>query len=230
MVYSNACYAPGAGETEETTPSSEEPARTRVKYYSRPIPRPGGTYFASDLGSQSVVNAILDNPDEPFGDIFAMASGYSRRPCAGFPIRWSVAPKLDPEDTGPRRPVELLVRLRRQTLPGGRNRRRRPPTSPRRHRRASSSSVSFFNEQGRRTVRRPGVGLRHQRHGRFQPTEPGLYVPTPGTYSVTLTATNSLGHEHDDSDELHHGGRPAARAPSSPSRPPACSTPGWATV
>ena len=34
MVYSNACYAPGAGETEETTPSSESLARTRVEYYS----------------------------------------------------------------------------------------------------------------------------------------------------------------------------------------------------
>ena len=77
MVFSNACYAPGAGETEQTTPSSEAsralassttPVRTSLS---------AGTTSPVDLGSQSVVEAILDNPDQSFGDIFRMGNGYS---------------------------------------------------------------------------------------------------------------------------------------------------------
>jgi hypothetical protein len=85
MVFSNACYAPGAGETEQTTPTSESVARTRVQYFSRPYLGLGGTYFASDLGSRSVVEAILDNPDVAFGDIFRMGTGFSASAVRGFP-------------------------------------------------------------------------------------------------------------------------------------------------
>jgi hypothetical protein len=85
MVFSNACYAPGAGETEETTPSSQATARARVQYYSRAFLALGGTYFASDLGSRSVVEAVLENPDMAFGDIFRLGSGYSNTAVRGFP-------------------------------------------------------------------------------------------------------------------------------------------------
>jgi putative cell wall-binding protein len=85
MVFSNACYAPGAGETESTTPTGEALARTRVEYFSRPYLALGGTYFASDLGSKSVVEAVLDNPDTAFGDIFRMGNGYSNSAVRGFP-------------------------------------------------------------------------------------------------------------------------------------------------
>jgi Big-like domain-containing protein len=84
MVFSNACYAPGAGETEQTTPSSQTTARTRVQYFSRPYLALGGTYFASDLGSQSVVTAVLDNPTMAFGDIFRLGNGYSNTAVRGF--------------------------------------------------------------------------------------------------------------------------------------------------
>lgn len=85
MVFSNACYAPGAGETEETTPTSQTVARSRVQYYSRPFLALGGSYFASDLGSQSVVEAVLENPNTAFGDIFRMGNGYSDSAVRGFP-------------------------------------------------------------------------------------------------------------------------------------------------
>ncbi len=84
MVFSNACYAPGAGETESTTPTGEGLARTRVEYFSRPYLGLGGTYFASDIGSQSVVEAILENPDTAFGDIFRMGNGFSDSAVRGF--------------------------------------------------------------------------------------------------------------------------------------------------
>ncbi|HET9498101.1 MAG TPA: hypothetical protein VFP83_07225, partial [Candidatus Limnocylindria bacterium] len=90
MVFSNACYAPGAGETESTTPTGEALARTRVENFSRPYIGLGGTYFASDLGSRSVVEAILDNPDTTFGEIFTMGSGYSAAAVRQFPHSRSV--------------------------------------------------------------------------------------------------------------------------------------------
>ena len=85
MVFSNACYAPGAGETEEVAVTSEAVARQRVEYYSRPFLALGGTYFASDIGSKSVVENILENPDKGFGDIYAMGNGYSQAAQVHFP-------------------------------------------------------------------------------------------------------------------------------------------------
>ncbi|HEV7200659.1 MAG TPA: Ig-like domain-containing protein [Candidatus Limnocylindria bacterium] len=76
MVYSNACYAPGAGETEQVAVSSEATALARVSNYSRPILALGGTYFATDLGSKSLVETILDNPNAGWGQIYTMASAY----------------------------------------------------------------------------------------------------------------------------------------------------------
>ena len=74
MVYSNACYAPGAGEAR---PAPAEPvAISRVSNYSSPILELGGTFFASDVGSESVVDLILRNPNESLGRIFELGNGF----------------------------------------------------------------------------------------------------------------------------------------------------------
>ncbi len=75
MVYSNACYAPGAGESRPAPASSV--ALSRVGNYSSPILELGGTYFATDLGSKRLVDLLLRNPGERFGRIFEMGSGFS---------------------------------------------------------------------------------------------------------------------------------------------------------
>ena len=79
MIYSNACYTPGAGEDEAGRPTDERMAWTRVGYYSRGVLGMGaGAYFASDLwrGSSSLVDLILRNPTMTYGEIFKRASGY----------------------------------------------------------------------------------------------------------------------------------------------------------
>ena len=75
MVYSNACYTPGAGEARPAP--AESVAVSRVSNYSSPIVRMGGTYFATDLGSATLVDLILRNPTTPFGRIFEMGTGFS---------------------------------------------------------------------------------------------------------------------------------------------------------
>jgi len=74
MIYSNACYAPGAGEGFED-PADEETAAKRVSAYSRaPLADLGAAaYFATDFyaGAAHLVAALLDRPDLPFGEIFA---------------------------------------------------------------------------------------------------------------------------------------------------------------
>jgi hypothetical protein len=75
MVYSNACYAPGAGESRPAP--SRSVALARVSNYSTPILALGGTYFATDLGSDRIVDLILRNPDASFGTIFEQGNGYS---------------------------------------------------------------------------------------------------------------------------------------------------------
>jgi hypothetical protein len=75
MVYSNACYTPGAGEARPAP--AESVAVSRVANYSSPIVRLGGTYFATDLGSATLVDLILRNPTTPFGRIFEMGNGFS---------------------------------------------------------------------------------------------------------------------------------------------------------
>jgi hypothetical protein len=74
MVYSNACYAPGAGESRPAP--SESVALQRVSNYSTPILELGGTYFATDLGSDRLVDLILRNRSTAFGTIFELGSGY----------------------------------------------------------------------------------------------------------------------------------------------------------
>ncbi|MBA4170265.1 MAG: hypothetical protein H0X68_07650, partial [Chloroflexi bacterium] len=74
MVYSNACYAPGAGESRPAP--AESVALDRVANYSGPILSLGGTYFATDLGSAKIVDLILRNPNESFGRIFEQGTGF----------------------------------------------------------------------------------------------------------------------------------------------------------
>ena len=74
MVYSNACYAPGAGEGFEE-PAAEQTAIARVSSYSRtPLADLGASaYFATDFfaGAATLVATLLDNPQLSFGDVFA---------------------------------------------------------------------------------------------------------------------------------------------------------------
>jgi hypothetical protein len=74
MIYSNACYAPGAGEGFDE-PATEEVAASRVAAYSRaPLADLGASaYFAIDFfeGAAGLLGTLLDQPDLPFGDVFA---------------------------------------------------------------------------------------------------------------------------------------------------------------
>jgi hypothetical protein len=90
MIYSNACYAPGASEGFDD-PASEEIAAQRVGAYSRaPLADLGASaYFATDFyeGAAHLVATLLDTPDLPYGDVFAseprfVADGLVRLPHA----------------------------------------------------------------------------------------------------------------------------------------------------
>jgi hypothetical protein len=74
MIYSNACYAPGASEGHDT-PATEEIAAARVDAYSRaPLVELGAAaYFATDFheGAAHLVSTLLDRPDLSFGEVFA---------------------------------------------------------------------------------------------------------------------------------------------------------------
>lgn len=77
MIYSNACYTPGAGETRGAT---EATAKARVGYYSRTVLGMGArAYFASDMwqGSAKLVDLILRNPGMTYGNIFKAGNGFS---------------------------------------------------------------------------------------------------------------------------------------------------------
>jgi hypothetical protein len=90
MIYSNACYAPGASEGFDT-PATEEIARERVSAYSRtPLAEMGASaYFATDFfeGAAALLTTMLTDPGRPFGEVFAaeprfVAHGLSRAPHA----------------------------------------------------------------------------------------------------------------------------------------------------
>ncbi|MGH2356566.1 MAG: S-layer homology domain-containing protein [Candidatus Limnocylindria bacterium] len=74
MIYSNACYAPGAGEARPAP--DESVAVSRVANYSWPILALGGTYVATDLGSARMVDLVLRNPTTNFGTIFERGNGF----------------------------------------------------------------------------------------------------------------------------------------------------------
>lgn len=74
MIYSNACYAPGASEGFDI-PASQEVAAERVAAYSRaPLAELGASaYFATDFyqGAAQLVGTLLDAPELPYADVFA---------------------------------------------------------------------------------------------------------------------------------------------------------------
>jgi len=91
MIYSNACYAPGASEGFDTL-ATEEVAAGRVGAYSRaPLADLGASaYFATDFyeGAAHLVAKLLDEPTLPYGDVFAseprfVADGLTRLPHDG---------------------------------------------------------------------------------------------------------------------------------------------------
>ena len=74
MIYSNACYAPGASEGFDT-PATEDVAVSRVAAYSRaPLAEMGASaYFATDYfeGAAHLVGALIDRPESPYAEIFS---------------------------------------------------------------------------------------------------------------------------------------------------------------
>ena len=196
MVYSNACYAPGAGETEGTTPSSESTALTRVNYFSRPILALGGSYFASDLGARSVVEAILDHPTSRLGDIFKMGTGYSatalRRFAHGF---IGGAESWIQRTQGPGGLMSYWYAF------AGNPNQMPQPGPPNADFSASPTNgmaeltVSFFNETG--TYGQTTYAWDFDSNGTVDSTaqSPVWAYPAPGTYSVTMSATNGLGSD-----------------------------------
>ena len=88
MIYSNACYAPGASEGFDT-PADEKKAAARVAAYSRaPLAELGASaYFATDFyeGAAHLVGTMLDTPSLPYGEVFAsepnfVAGGVAKLP------------------------------------------------------------------------------------------------------------------------------------------------------
>lgn len=72
MIYSNACYAPGASEGGQPRPSQDE-ALAHVSNYSRPMLALGAAaYFATDFygGAARIVAGILDDPFAPYAQVF----------------------------------------------------------------------------------------------------------------------------------------------------------------
>jgi Big-like domain-containing protein len=71
MVYSNACYAPGANEPQNPDATATV-ALKHVSYYSRPVLAGLGAsgYFATDHGAATLVGAILSNPDTSYGNLY----------------------------------------------------------------------------------------------------------------------------------------------------------------
>ena len=80
MVYAQAHYAPGFGERYvQTTPvTTLAEAQQRVRHYSMPILRLGGTYIATAYGdADDIVDRLLSQPGNTYGAIFAAGRGYS---------------------------------------------------------------------------------------------------------------------------------------------------------
>jgi hypothetical protein len=74
MIYSNACYAPGASEGFDT-PADEATAAARVDAYSRgPLAELGASaFFATDFyeGAAHLLDSLLGNPTASYGEAFA---------------------------------------------------------------------------------------------------------------------------------------------------------------
>jgi hypothetical protein len=81
MIYSNACYAPGAGEGQYP-PATKRVAAERVSAYSRaPLADLGASaFFATDFyeGAAHIVAALLDGPNQPYRSIFMSEPRFDR--------------------------------------------------------------------------------------------------------------------------------------------------------
>lgn len=80
MVYAQAHYAPGFGEryVQSTPLTTLSEAQQRVRHYSDPILRLGGTYLATAYGdADQIVTRVLTNPTTAFADLFAQGRGWS---------------------------------------------------------------------------------------------------------------------------------------------------------
>jgi hypothetical protein len=88
MIYSNACYAPGAGEGFDP-PADEATAAARVSAYSRtPLGALGASaYFATDFwaGAAHLVATLLDHPDAAYADIFASEPNFQADAVTALP-------------------------------------------------------------------------------------------------------------------------------------------------
>lgn len=80
MVYAQAHYAPGFGEryTQDTPLTTLTEAQQRVRNYSYPILRLGGTYLATAYGdADEIVSRLLTQRTSSYRTIFAAGRGYS---------------------------------------------------------------------------------------------------------------------------------------------------------
>jgi len=80
MVYGQAHYAPGFGEryTKETPVTTLSQAQQRVRNYSMPILRLGGTFIATAYGdADEIVSRVLTQRTSSYRTIFAAGRGYS---------------------------------------------------------------------------------------------------------------------------------------------------------
>ncbi|HEX2883756.1 MAG TPA: hypothetical protein VHQ42_04210 [Candidatus Limnocylindria bacterium] len=87
MIYSNACYAPGASEGGQPRPTEEE-ALAHVANYSRPMLDLGASaYFATDFyaGAAGLVARLLDDPAAPYGRVFRDDPLFDEAGLATFP-------------------------------------------------------------------------------------------------------------------------------------------------
>ena len=80
MVYAQAHYAPGFGEryVKSTPLTTRSEAQQRVRNYSTPMLRKGGTYIATAYSdAHDIVRRVLTQPNTAFADIFAAGRGWS---------------------------------------------------------------------------------------------------------------------------------------------------------
>jgi hypothetical protein len=92
MIYSNACYAPGASEGGFPPPTEEE-ALAHVANYSRPMLAMGASaYFATDFygGAAVLLDRLLGRGRLPFGRVFASEPHYDAAAAS-----WHAHPLVD---------------------------------------------------------------------------------------------------------------------------------------
>ena len=80
MIYAQAHYAPGFGERySPTTPlTTLNEAQQRVRHYSDPILKLGGTFIATAYGdADQIVTRVITQPNLAVADIFAQGKGWT---------------------------------------------------------------------------------------------------------------------------------------------------------